>query len=237
MKLFLIGTLLFSGGTAVAMQNEEVRESTVNMYKNVRERVAKRVAQRGIENVKENGFPYPSEERLENLTEDQQIAILTTIDQFNATYDWANMTDEEIKDALESCKEELDLLFDEIGLEVPDNWAQKRFRKRVNERTKDIIKGRLIEDLKEDGLEYPHEEFLVTLTEEQQDALLAKIDELNATYDWVNMTDEEILDAMVVVRDELRSLHEEFGIVPPHPHHERPAPEEPVTEDTDEEVL
>lgn len=214
MKLFLIGTLLFSGGSAAAMQNEEVREGVTNIYKNVRERVQKRVKEHTFENIRENGFPYPNEERLANLTEEQSIAIISAIDQVNATYDWANMSDEEIKEALLVVQEEMKVLCDELGLEMPDNMLQSRFRKRVNTRTNEVIKTHLLDNLRETGLEYPSEEKLENLTEEQSAALIAQIDEFNATYDWANMTDEEILAAMEVVKEELQTLHEELGFEP-----------------------
>jgi hypothetical protein len=230
MKLFLIGTLLFSGGTAVAVQNEEVRERAVELYKNVRERVQHKMKENLVETVKENGFPYPSEERLENLTEDQQFEIISLIDQFNATYDWANMTDEEIIEALAVCEDEIHALAEELGIELPEDPIRNNFRHRVNRRTREVVKDRLITNLQENGLEYPHQEFLDNLTEEQQQAIIAKVDEFNATYDWANMTEEEIMDAMVVVRTELRELNEEFGIFPPKgtcPNEEIPTEEEP----------
>ncbi len=235
MKLFLIGTLLFSGGSAVAVQNEEVRENVTEMYKNVRERVQKRVKENSFENIRENGFPYPSEERLAELTEEQQVALVTAIDQINATYNWSEMTDEEIQEALLVVQEEMELLAEELGLEVPENFMQKRFRSRVNRRTRERVKEILLEDLRLDGLEYPSEERLANLTEEQAEVLLLKIDELNETYDWASMTDEEIYDALVVVREELRALHEEFGIIPNHPRHNE-VPIEEVDPETDSEV-
>jgi uncharacterized membrane-anchored protein YjiN (DUF445 family) len=233
MKLFLIGTLLFSGGTAVAVQNEEVRDRAVALYQNVRERVQHKMKENLLETVKENGFPYPSEERLENLTEDQQFELITLIDQFNATYDWANMTDEEIMDALAVCEDEIHALAEELGIELPQDPIRNTFRNRVNRRTREVVKDRLITNLQENGLEYPHQEFLDNLTEEQQQAIVDKIDEFNATYDWANMTEEEIMDAMLVIRAELRELNEEFGIIPPR----GPQPEENPTEEGTEEGL
>ncbi len=56
---------------------------------------------------------------------------------------------------------------------------------------------------------------MANLTEDQSTALLAKIDDLNATYDWANMSEEEILVAMEVIKVELQELHDEFGITPP----------------------
>lgn len=229
MKLLLIGTLLFSGGSAVAVQNETVRENVTEMYKNVRQRVQKRVKENIYENLKENGFPYPSEERLENLTEEQQTAILTAIDQINATYDFSSMTDDEIKEALLVIEEDLDLLADELGLELPDNWMKNRFRRRVNKQTREVIKNRLIDNLQENGIEYPSDERLENLTEEQQSALIAKIDEFNETYDWANMTEEEIMEAMTVVKEELKALHEELDF--PVPVRRRDRRQEETTEE------
>ena len=215
MKLFLIGTLLFSGGSVAAIQNEEVQETVTDMYKNVRERVQKRVKENAFESLRENGFPYPSDERLENLTEEEQLAIISAIDQINATYDFSTMTDEEITEALLVIQEDLNLLADELGLELPDNWLRARFQRRVRNQTREVIKEHLLENLRTEGIEYPSDERLANLTEEQQALIIAQIDELNATYDWANMTDEEIMDAMVVVKEELRSLHEELGLTPP----------------------
>lgn len=215
MKLFLIGTLLFSGGSAAAMQNETVKENVTEMYQNVRQRVQKRVKENVYENLKETGFPYPSEERLANLTEDQQTAILTAIDQINATYDFSTMTDDEIKEALLVIEEELNLLADELGLDISDNWMKNQFRKRVNKRTQEVIKEHLLDNLQENGIEYPSEERLANLTEEQQTAILSKIDELNATYDWASMTEEEIMDAMIVVKEALKDLAEELDFPAP----------------------
>ncbi|AIO19686.1 hypothetical protein KQ51_01812 [Candidatus Izimaplasma bacterium HR1] len=215
MKLFLIGTLLFSGGGVAAIQNEDIRENVTDMYKNVRERVQKRVQENSCENLRENGFPYPSEERLANLTEEQQVAIVIAIDQINATYDFGAMTDDEIIEAMLVIQEELNLLADELGLDIPDNWLQARFRHRVNSRTREVIKEHLIEDLRANGIEYPSDERLANLTEEQQALIIEQIDEFNGTYDWATMTDEEIMDAMVIVKAELQVLHQELGLNPP----------------------
>ena len=182
MKLFLIGTLLFSGGSAAAMQNETVNENVTGIYQNVRERVQKRVKENTFQNLKENGFPYPSETRLENLTEEQQVAIITAIDQINARYDFTSMTDEELTTACIDIQAELNLLADELGLDIPDDWMRSRFQNRVNTRTKQIITRYLLEDLRTNGIEYPSEERLANLTVEQSEAILEKIDELNLTY-------------------------------------------------------
>jgi len=214
MKLFLIGTLLFSGSGAAAMQNENVNETVTQAYQNVRQRVQKRVKENVYENIRETGFPYPTEERLATLTEDQQFAIISAIDQVNATYDWTNMSDDEIKEALLVVQEDMSTLCEELGIELSDSFLQNRFQNAVRTRTNEIVKGHLLDNLKENGIEYPSEERLANLTEEQSTALVAKIDELNATYDWATMTDDEILDAMVVIKAELQTLNEEFGFLP-----------------------
>jgi len=227
MKLFLIGAAIFSGSGAVAMQNEEVRENVGEMYKRVQTRVRKQFRNNHIDEIAENGFPYPNEDYLNTLTEEQQLQILTTIDQINATYNWSEMTNEEIADTLLIVKEELSQVYAELGLEVPQEQIRNRFRNRINKRTQDVIKNRLFDNLKEEGLEYPNSRFMDLLDEDQQALLISAIDEFNETYDWANMTDEEIVEALIIVREELRSLHEEFGIFPG-----KPINDEEVTDDS-----
>lgn len=238
MKLFLIGTLLFSGGTAAAMQNDTVRENVSGMYNHVRERVANRAKERSIDKLREEGFPYPSDERLANLTEEQQFAIISAIDQINATYDFSLMSDEEIKETLRIIHQEMEVLADELGIDIPDNFIRNRFRQRVNRRTHEIITEKLLEDLRTNGIEYPSDERLSNLTEEQQSVLLAKIDEFNVAYDWASMTDEEIMDALIIVKDELKALAEEYDFPVPtrrHSNNEEVLPEDnTVVEGTDE---
>lgn len=214
MKLFLIGTLLFSGSGAAAMQNEAVNQTVTDVYQNVRQRVQKRVKETAFDSIRETGFPYPTEERLSSLTEDQQFAITSTIDQVNGTYEWGIMTNDEIEDALVVVQEELSELCDELGIELSGEFIQNHFRQRIQTKTNTIIRHRILNNLKENGIEYPNETRLVNLTEEQIISLLAKIDELNTTYDWVDMTDEEILEAMTVIKLELQDLREELGIRP-----------------------
>ena len=215
MKLFLIGTLLFSGSGVAAMQNENVNETVSNMYHNVRQRVQKRVKENSFESLRENGFQYPSQERLESLTDDQKFAITSAIDQVNAKYNWAIMSDDEIKESLELVQADMKVLTEELGIKLSETFIKNRFNSRVTTRTNFIVKEHLIENLKENGIEYPTNERLASLTDEQSFALLTKIDELNATYDWANMSEEEILVAMEVIKVELQELHDEFGITPP----------------------
>lgn len=202
MKLIIIASALLSGG-GLAMQNETVKEEVKERFHQARERFQERRHNNIVESIKENGvFPYPSEEKLANLTEEQQFEIISAIDQINATYDWVNMTDEEIEEALEVIKEEMKVLKEELGIETQP--FKDRFKRRM--------KQRLLEELREEGIPYPNEDRLANLTEEQQEAIIAKTDELNETYDWANMTDEEIKEALQEVKDEFNLLFDELGI-------------------------
>ena len=119
MKLLLIGSMLFTGSSAVAMENEVVKENVGEAFSHVREMFQKRYQNNRISNLRETGFSYPSGIGFDNLTEDQQFAIISTIDQINATYNWATMTDEDIDEALSVIKEEMQLLHEELGIETP----------------------------------------------------------------------------------------------------------------------
>lgn len=129
MKALLAASMLFSGGSAVALQNENVADTVTETANQVVYRVQNMLRGNQVENVKENGLPYPSEEYLSSLTEDQAFAITSAIDVINATYDWSNMTDEEIEEALSAVKEELHNLYLELGIEGPMIQTQERSRK------------------------------------------------------------------------------------------------------------
>jgi hypothetical protein len=211
MKLLIIGSLLFSGGGAVAMQNEAVNEEVTARYTQVKAAVLKQRLKRNLlQEVKETGFPYPCEEFLTTLSEEQQVAILTEIDFINATYDWPNMTDDEIQEALIVSKTSLDTLYEELGVE----------RATLNEYRKGFNEERLV-NLRDNGFGYPSEENLADLSEEQVIAIKAKIDEFNVTYDWANMTDDEIRDALQTVKNEMQVLRDELGIERPEGFGER----------------
>jgi len=242
MKLLLMASLMLGGG-GVAATNEQVQTRVENTYNQVKVMVQKGFKGSMIERGKETGFPYPPQDYLDTLTEEQEALILTTIDQINATYDWPNMTDEEIIEALKVAKDELKAVYDELELDPPrviDN-----IRKRIQERAKHLM----LETVKEDGIPYPNEEILANLTTEQSAAITALIDAYNTTYDWATMTDEDIIAALQLFRDEMATLKDELGIETPlvQPrrhhwggrHHEFPGtdlPDEPVddTEGSDE---
>jgi len=136
MKLLLLGSLLFSGGSAVAMQNETVKDEVSQMYNQAKQMVQKGFKGSMVDRVKESGFPYPNETQLANLTDEQEAILVSTIDQINAEYDWANMTDEEIQAALQDIKVELDALRAELGIEA----VQERIQAKTQQRTQS--KGR-----------------------------------------------------------------------------------------------
>ena len=117
MKLLLMAGLMFSGGTA-AMQNETINEEVTQAYNQVKVMVQNRFQGNLLDQVKEGGYPYPNETFLANLTEEQQLIYVSTIDQINAEYDWSTMTDEEILSVLQDIKVELQELREELGIEA-----------------------------------------------------------------------------------------------------------------------
>lgn len=130
MKLLLLGSLLLGGG-GVAATNETVQQDVTKAYEQVKTMVQKGFRGSMVDRVKETGFPYPNEALLDQLTEEQEAIYVTTIDQINAEYDWANMTDEEITAALALVKDELTALREEFGVEV--QAIQSRQGKHWNE--------------------------------------------------------------------------------------------------------
>jgi hypothetical protein len=126
MNGLLIAAMVMGGGSTVAMQNQEVNQAVNDTANEVMLQVGNMFRGTRLENVKENGFTGPTEEFLSTLTEDQVFEITSTIDVINATYDWANMTDEEIQDALVLVKAEMETLYAELGIEAPMIQTQTR---------------------------------------------------------------------------------------------------------------
>lgn len=132
MKLLALGSLLFTGGTAVAMQDESINADVTNAFNQAKVMFQKGFRGSMIETVKEDGFPYPNETLLAQLTEEQEAIYVSTIDQINATYDWANMTDDEITLALQDVRAELTALREELGIEAPQTQTRRRGGKHWN---------------------------------------------------------------------------------------------------------
>jgi hypothetical protein len=65
------------------------------------------------------------------------------------------------------------------------------------------------------------ERFINNLSEDQQVAVFAFVEEVNTTYDFANMTAEEISETLKVIHEDLKELIAEQGITLPHYHHHR----------------
>ncbi len=140
MNGFLIITMLMGGGSAVAMQNEEIKTVVNDATNKIVYQARHMFKGSRIERIKENGLRYPREEFLNSLTEDQAFEIVSVIDVANANYDWANMTDEEIEEALIIFKTEMEVLFEELGIERPMNQDENRRRNhRGNRGRRDFV--------------------------------------------------------------------------------------------------
>ncbi len=113
--LALIGAL-FTSGSAVLNSDtttETTEEETVVVERETRPK------RHNLEDLRENGLSYPSDEFFSNLTEDQVLLVQAFIDDVNLSNDFSSMTDEEIKDVLDEVKEGIELLFEEMGVELP----------------------------------------------------------------------------------------------------------------------
>ncbi|MCF7927231.1 MAG: hypothetical protein K9L74_06645 [Candidatus Izimaplasma sp.] len=121
MKLFLIGSALFTGFSGVAMQSPDVNETVSEVRNQIVERVGgfREARMNGLlERILEEGqIPYPPAGLLERLTEEQQTTVITKIDELNATYDFSSMTEEELLELLPTLQEELVALREELGIE------------------------------------------------------------------------------------------------------------------------
>ena len=126
MNGLIIATLVFGGGSAVAMQNEEINETVTNVVTQTASKVQNMFKGANPARITEEGLPYPSEEYLATLTEEQAFSVISAIDVINASYDWANMTDDEIRIALDEIKLELQALYEELGIEGPIVQTQPR---------------------------------------------------------------------------------------------------------------
>jgi len=118
--------MLASGGSAVALQNDTVADTVSTTASQFMNKVQTMVRGNKVLDVIENGFPYPSEEYLSTLTEEQQFAVISEIDLINTTYDFSTMTDEEARLALDEIKLQLHDLYTELGIEGPMIQTQER---------------------------------------------------------------------------------------------------------------
>ncbi len=205
-RFLALGSLVAGTFGGVAMQNEGIREDVSNLYQRARQHVMVRAHHNFQETVREEGYPYPPQDVLDQLTDEQEAIIMTTIDQINATYDWANMTDDELQTTLSEVRAEMRDLFDELG--VDPALVRESAQNRINQATHDFM----LNNIKENGIRYPGDYVLDQLTDEQVNEITALIDNYNATYDWANMTDDEIVTALQDFRDEMAALKDSLGI-------------------------
>ena len=126
MKALLLATLFMSGGSAVALQNEEVQGTVEGVANQISCRVGNMFKGGRVENVKENGFAFPSDEYLSTLTEEQAFAVTSAVDVINANHDWVNMTDEEIIVALQDAHTTLQELYTDLGISGPATQVRLR---------------------------------------------------------------------------------------------------------------
>jgi len=129
MKFLIVASMLVGGGSTVAL-NEDVQDACVDAYKEFRGSIR----QNFVSNIQENGFPYPNEEYLSSLTEEQRVAVISQVDVINATYDFTSMTNEELRTALDDIRTELHLFYDELGIEPPMVQAREQFREEFQNR-------------------------------------------------------------------------------------------------------
>lgn len=201
MKTIIALSLLLGSGTGVAAVTTEteaeltIKEKIFGMSDSLRKHGIKV----GVETIREDGFPLPSEDYLSGLTELQRDALVDYVTNVNESYDFDSMTDDEIKEVLQDVLPEFRDLLIEYGIE---GYRQA------------VMNDYIIEDLRESGFTLPEWKFLEDLTEEQTMELQTFVDTLNANYDIPNMTDEELLAAHDVAKEGLRELLDEYGVLP-----------------------
>jgi len=208
MKLFIIASLLVSGGGVTMFSDNDVTED----IKESKDKYIERFKQREnrMMNIKETGLEYPNQQFLDQFTDEEQVVILSTIDQLNVDYDFKTMTDEQLKETLHEIKQELEELYEDYGFihkETKGNW--KHHKHNIEEH---------INTVKESGIPYPNENFSNLLTEEQLESITSKIDEVNAQYDFSSMTDEELRETLGSINQELKDLYNDLELFPKNPH-------------------
>lgn len=127
-----------------------------------------------------------------NLTEENQILIMDKYNDLKDDYDWDNMEKEDLINAREEIKLELEAYILELGLELPDDYYLTLGGLRNRDRFTNFANAQL--------------------TEEQRAALIEFKDNLLAQYDFENMTDEEKVVAREEIKVAIQTFMEEQGI-------------------------
>jgi hypothetical protein len=205
MKTLLVLSLLLGGsGTALVAETDVDQTIKQNIFE-IRQKLRNRRINFNIDTLREDGFPMPSDAYLMSLTDEQRVVLVSYIDSINETYDFSEMTDEDIKSAL------VDILPDFRNLLMEYNISGFK---------EALFKDYVVLDIRENGFTLPEWSFLEDLTTEQALDLNAYIAELNASYDIENMSDDEILDVLESARQELKDQLDDFGVLP-HPIRDR----------------
>jgi hypothetical protein len=205
MKTLLVLSLLLGGsGTALVAETDVDQTIKQNIFE-IRQKLRNRRINFNIDTLRENGFPMPSDAYLTTLTDEQRDALVSYIDSINESYNFSEMTDEDIQSAL------VDILPDFRNLLMEYNISGFK---------EALFKDYVVLDIRENGFTLPEWSFLEDLTTEQALDLNAYIAELNASYDIENMSDDEILDVLESARQELKDQLDDFGVLP-HPIRDR----------------
>lgn len=205
MKLLMVGSLLFSGAGAVAMQDQDVNTSVSNFYNRAKVAVAHQFRQNQFDRIREEGFPYPPQAYLDTLTDEQEAVIMTAIDQINAEYDFSTMTDDQIIEVLQTERENLLSVYEDLGLEAPQ--IRSIIRNRIQQKAQELT----IDYVRENGITYPKSIDNANFPEDMKVAIVNLIDSYNSQYDFSTMSDDEIAAVLVQFHDEMVSLRQDFG--------------------------
>lgn len=205
MKSLLVLSLLLGGSGTALVAETDVDETIKERIIEFRQKWRNRRINFNIDTLRENGFPMPSDAYLTTLTDEQRDALVSYIDSINESYNFSEMTDEDIQSAL------VDILPDFRSLLMEYNISGFK---------EALFKDYVVLNIRENGFTLPEWSFLEDLTAEQALDLNAYIAELNANYDIENMTDDEILDVLDDARQELKAKLDDFGVLP-HPIRDR----------------
>ena len=191
MKIFLILSMTFGAGSYLAAESTDIDETITETAHSFINRVKQRHPKISLDSIRENGFPYPDNVYLESLTDEQVTTLVAYIDQVNVYYDFTNMSDDEIKDALFVIRADLKDLSLELSL---PNYHEF------------MMDEKIVEYIRENGFTLPTDRLYSRLDEDQKLLVDNFINEINQNYDIPNMSDDEILEAFDTVKEDFRSL-------------------------------
>lgn len=124
---------------------------------------------------------------LESQTEENQALIMAKYEELTSVYDWDNLTRDEVIDAKETIKLELEAFIVELGIELPEEYELFMGGFRHRDRFGHFMNR--------------------NYTQEELDALREFKDSLVSNYDWETMTDEE----KAVAKEEIMTALQEYA--------------------------